>query len=189
MQQERRLIRERSRSSRRDLTPESRRLLSTAASERLLVSLTTPFPHVVLGYAATSEEIDPHPALGALSKTDSLIAYPRIAGPGDLSLHICTVSELEPGPLGILQPAAGTTVIDVDRVDLVIVPGVAFDAQGNRLGYGGGYYDRLLARMPRARRVGLCFDGQLVGEIPIESHDVAMHTIVTPTRTLRCAPR
>lgn len=185
MQQERRLIRERSRASRRELTPESRRLLSTAASERLLVSLKTPFPYIVLGYAATAEEIDPRPALGALRDSGSLIAYPRIAGPGVLTLHTCSISELEPGPLGILQPAAGTPVVNVGQVELVIVPGVAFDAQGNRLGYGGGYYDRLLAHMPLAKRVGLCFDGQLVGEIPVEPHDVRMHAIVTPTRTLR----
>lgn len=185
----RQLIRARTRAARQALTAECRTLMSSALAERLIVSLTAPFPHTILGYAATDEEIDPSPALNALRDADSVIAYPRISGPGTLSLHVCSARDLKPGPLGILQPGERARVVKPAAVELVIVPGVAFDVQGNRLGYGAGYYDRLLGDMPHARRVGVCFDEQVVREIPVESHDIPMHMIITPTRTFRSHQR
>ena len=66
-----------------------------------------------------------------------------------------------------------------DAIDLIIVPGVGFDRQGNRLGRGKGYYDRLLPRIPSAYKIGICFPFQLVEEIPAEPFDIRMDEIVT----------
>jgi 5-formyltetrahydrofolate cyclo-ligase len=74
----------------------------------------------------------------------------------------------------------------VDRLDLVVVPGVAFDPQGNRLGWGAGYYDRLLAQVRAdAPIVALAFECQIVPAIPPESHDVPVDVIVTEQRIIR----
>ncbi len=180
-------IREHARAARRALPPDEHELLSRAACERLLVLpqvTTLPQGSVVLGYAASAEELDPAHALDALRARGMRIAYPRVSGPGSLSLHECDPGTLEPGPFGIRQPCETATALTASRVAFVIVPGVAFDRTGHRLGYGGGFYDRLLTPM-QASLAGIAFDGQLVDEVPVEAHDVRVHWVVTPTRTLR----
>jgi 5-formyltetrahydrofolate cyclo-ligase len=78
--------------------------------------------------------------------------------------------------------------VDARRLDLLLVPGVAFDAEGQRLGHGKGYYDRLLSDCPAAVRVGLALSSQLVERVPSGAHDVPMHIVITPTGTFRCDP-
>lgn len=92
-----------------------------------------------------------------------------------------------PGPFGIRQPRVGVhPPVDVREVDLVVVPGVAFDPQGTRLGWGAGYYDRLLAEArPSTPIVALAFECQMVPAIPIREHDVRVTMIVTERRTIR----
>lgn len=95
------------------------------------------------------------------------------------------LDELEPGMLGILEPRADLRRADARAVrleapDLVVVPGVAFDREGGRIGQGAGYYDRLLARAPAGvAYVGIAFECQLVDAIPVLPHDVRMHKVVT----------
>jgi 5-formyltetrahydrofolate cyclo-ligase len=66
----------------------------------------------------------------------------------------------------------------------VVVPGIAFDAHGARIGFGAGYYDRLLPHLPGAYRLALAYDFQVQDSLPTEPHDIAMHAVVTPDRTL-----
>lgn len=80
---------------------------------------------------------------------------------------------------GILEPD-GTTFRDYSEIDLVLVPGVAFDREGYRLGHGMAYYDRLLPRLTRAHKVGVGFDFQLVDGVPVEPHDEVLDAIVVP---------
>lgn len=83
---------------------------------------------------------------------------------------------------GIRRPREGAPV-PPNCVDLIVVPGLAFDAEGRRLGRGAGYYDRFLTRLRRgAMVVGLAFDGQVVGEVPVDQGDVPMHAVVTERR-------
>lgn len=92
------------------------------------------------------------------------------------------------GPLQIREPAVKAWVSPV-AVDLFLVPGLAFDRSGGRLGYGGGHYDRLLAeRAARSLLVGLALDWQVVDAVPMESHDRRMDWIATPRRMIRCRP-
>ena len=80
--------------------------------------------------------------------------------------------------------------VDLRDVDWVLVPGVAFDARGHRLGYGGGYYDRLLALMaPSVPRVAGAFDLQVQEDVPAAPHDLTVDVVVTPTRTLAAPAR
>jgi 5-formyltetrahydrofolate cyclo-ligase len=141
---------------------------------------------LVLAYVALPAEIDPLPAVIALRHRGIKIAYPRIASPGVLGVHIVDdEADLVPGPFGLAQPDEVAPQAALNLIDAAIVPAVAFDERGMRLGYGGGYYDRLLPLLrPDCLRVGLAFDEQILAEIPAEAHDVAVDLIVTQTRAL-----
>lgn len=90
------------------------------------------------------------------------------------------LDELNDAHWNIPQPPLHTArwLEDWQRIDLAIVPGIAFDRRGQRIGYGAGYYDRLLPHL-LARRVGLCFEDQLCDHLPADPHDIAMHWIIT----------
>lgn len=92
------------------------------------------------------------------------------------------------GHFGIREPAAGCAEIPLSHLDLLLVPGVAFDWHGHRLGHGKGYYDRLLAGV-RGVKCGIAFDGQMANEIPTGPSDVRMDFILTPTRGEEIAER
>jgi 5-formyltetrahydrofolate cyclo-ligase len=141
----------------------------------------------VLGYAALPNEFDPMPAIWRLRKRGVRIAYPRIEAPGVLGMHyVDHEMELVPGPFGLAQPGEHAPRASHYMIDAVIVPAVAFDEQGTRLGYGGGYYDRLLPMMrPECFRIGICFDEQVLPHIPTEQHDECVDVIVTPARIIR----
>lgn len=103
--------------------------------------------------------------------------------------------ELEPGRWGILEPPVTLRerwperLVSPKQLDAVVVPGVAFDGKGNRLGYGKGYYDRLLAAVrPEALRIGLCFDCQVASEVPAAAHDQRMHYLITESGIAPCCP-
>jgi 5-formyltetrahydrofolate cyclo-ligase len=103
--------------------------------------------------------------------------------------------EVEPSTLGIPEPKKEfIRKVDVSIIDLFVLPGVAFDIQGNRLGYGAGYYDRILGRTPQAHvsgevpLIGLAFEFQVVDCIPSSAHDVRVHKIVTEERVIECRP-
>jgi len=106
-------------------------------------------------------------------------------------LHLYAVNDpdqdLQPGYRGIPEPVKGRLVaIDPLSIDTVILPGSVFDEQGGRLGYGGGYYDRFLAfDAPRARRVGIAFERQIVPRLPLLPHDKRLHILVTEKRIIR----
>lgn len=130
---------------------------------------------VVLVYSALPEEVD----LSALvaQAGDRTLAWPVVVGRGR-ALALREAVDLRPGPFGILEPGPAAPPVAAADVDLVVVPGVAFDSAGRRLGQGGGYYDRTLAGL-RAARVGVCFHGQVVDTVPSDAHDLGMDWVVT----------
>lgn len=141
---------------------------------------------VVLAHAATSDELDPAIAVRMLEARGVRVAYPRIEPKARLGLHFADPSELEPSRYGIREPAISAPRAAYDEIDAVLVPGLAFDERGLRLGRGGGYYDRLLPLLrPDAVRIGIAYDEQVLERIPAEDHDVEMDLVVTPTRVLR----
>jgi 5-formyltetrahydrofolate cyclo-ligase len=85
-------------------------------------------------------------------------------------------NEMEIGELGIKSPV-GKEFMDFDKIDLIIVPGIAFDAKGNRLGRGKGYYDRFLHKL-RSYKIGICFDFQLFEQIPVDNHDYKVDEVI-----------
>jgi 5-formyltetrahydrofolate cyclo-ligase len=97
-----------------------------------------------------------------------------------IACRIESFDELERGHYGIREPMADLIrPVPPEEIDVIVVPAVAFDRQGHRLGYGGGYYDRFFPGVPRAIRIGIAFARQIVEEIPVDPHDVEMDRIVT----------
>lgn len=187
---DKRSVRARARFARQAVPADERAVLAAAACERALAIPGVAAARHVLGFAAAPEELDPAPLLDALRTLGATICLPRITGPGSLALHVCeTGTALESGPFGLRQPSDDAPPADTDAIDLVIAPGVAFDVHGNRLGFGGGFYDRLLSGMPEPLRVALAFDGQVVERVPTDAHDEPVDFVVTPTRTLETRAR
>ena len=119
------------------------------------------------------------------------VAVPRVDAPARM-LHALVIEDLErdvePGYRGIPEPRADRPAIPLDRIDWVLVPGIAFDPAGKRLGYGGGYYDRLLPLLPpAAERVAGAFEAQIVERVPAARHDIGVDCIVTERRMLACS--
>lgn len=143
---------------------------------------------VVSAYLPMRSEIDPTPLMLALIGLGYVVAAPVIAGRG-LPLVFRTWRPGEAaarGPLGAPHPVEGETVAP----DLVIAPLLAFDAEGWRLGYGGGYYDRTLAALRAAKPVaalGLAFAGQEVERVPHGPNDARLDAIVTEAGLVRPA--
>lgn len=162
-----------------------------AASESLAAALLSlqelAGARIVLAYGATPEEIDPAPTVASLRARGTRVALPRIESPGVLGVHLVEHDDdLDAGPYGLTQPRADAPRVPLDDIDAVLVPGVAFDEAGFRLGYGGGYYDRLIPQLrDDCLTIGIAYDEQLLERIPAEEHDVRVRLVVTPTRVLR----
>ncbi|MDP3097932.1 MAG: 5-formyltetrahydrofolate cyclo-ligase [Syntrophales bacterium] len=131
-------------------------------------------------------------SFGSEVVTDGLIVWGWEAGkrivvpfchPESRELTPCLLgdfAELETGHYGIREPKADRLIpVPREEIDAVLIPAVAFDRQGRRVGYGGGYYDRFLPEIPRAARIGAAFACQIVAEIPPDPHDVPADRIVT----------
>lgn len=137
----------------------------------------------VAGYHAHRDEADPALLLQALAKRGAPIAFPRmIAKDTALEFHRVPDGEfLRPGTHGIHEPLAHWPRV---VPDILLVPLLAFDDQGYRLGYGGGYYDRTLtalsgAALPGVRAIGIAYAGQRMDFLPHDAHDCRLHAILT----------
>ena len=138
---------------------------------------------LVLFYAPFDGEVDTFEMIKQAQKLGKKIALPRILRKEKkiIPARVNSIErELTPGPYGILQPQAdGKKTLSVEELDLVIVPGVAFDKQNNRLGRGGGYYDRFLSTLPsHIPTAGLAFDFQIVNDLPRQKHDVSVSCVL-----------
>ena len=135
----------------------------------------------ILMYHSLPDELSTHRFLEKWNKQKTFY-LPRVNGV-NLEILPYDQSRLEFGAFHIEEPT-GTDTVDVNNIELIIVPAVAYDRIGNRLGRGKGFYDRLLAST-KATKIGVAYEFQLVDEIPAESHDVPMDMIITPLATLR----
>ena len=101
-----------------------------------------------------------------------------------IATKIDSLENLVTGKFGI-RSVKDPIKIDPSQIDLIIVPGAGFDRLGNRLGLGGGFYDRFLQKTPRALKIALAFQFQIVDKIPVESHDQKIDAIVTSEGVIR----
>ena len=142
-----------------------------------------------LVYLSFGSEFDTAPAIAWLRGRGVTIVLPRVERePRGLVLHEVAdpQTDLAPGVWGIREPvSARCPRVERESVDLVLAPGVAFTPDGGRLGYGGGFYDRLLADWPgRPPILAAAFDMQVLDELPLAAHDVPVDAVVTESRVL-----
>ena len=164
--------------SRRDLMTEADRV---AASARIAATIDALLPAgTVALYAAKSTEVDLAGLDADLRARGVRVVYPRVV-PGQRVLELAE-GNLAPGTFGLREPTGAA--VPLDEIAAFVVPGIAFDREGGRLGWGGGYYDATLAlARPDARRIGVAYDCQLVERIPRDAHDIKLDLVVTETAT------
>ena len=170
---------------RRVWATEAQRRAQDEAALRALLAVSDPWRRArsALVYVAFADEPDPiDPRWRAGDTPVPALATTRTVGPGEpLKLH-AWVEPFERHPFGFLQPRPDAPPVDPGAIDLVLVPGLAFDIHGARLGHGQGHYDRLLQRIPgHAPRVGVTLDALVVERLPTEPHDVPMSHLLTPS--------
>jgi 5-formyltetrahydrofolate cyclo-ligase len=165
------------------ISPAARTTLSAQIRDRLKEQAVWKNAGSVLFFAPRPDELDLWPLLEDALAAGKIAALPRYHPTGK-NYVIARVqnlrSEIAPGAFGIREPAARCPEIPLSRLDLILVPGVAFDWHGHRLGRGKGFYDRLLAGT-RGVKCGIAFDEQMVNEVPAGPSDVRMNFILTPT--------
>ena len=162
--------------------------VSSSAAQRNLLSLGEFVrAECVALYAPAHNETDTGLILTAAFQSGKRVLYPAVCGHHMVFRHVERLEELQQGTFGILEPCATAAEHQADEADLIVVPGVAFDQSGHRIGYGKGFYDRFLHHPGRtASLVGLCHDFQLTdGAIPADSHDIPMDIVVTDERIIR----
>ena len=138
-------------------------------------------------YAPAHSETDTGLILAAAFKARKRVLYPAVCGHQMVFRSVERVEALQEGAFGILEPCPTGTDHQADEADLIVVPGVAFDLSGHRIGYGKGFYDRFLHHPGcRAHLIGLCHDFQLTdGAIPADVHDIPMEIVVSDKRIIR----
>jgi 5-formyltetrahydrofolate cyclo-ligase len=166
------------------MAPEQRATASDRACALLEQQAVWKKANLIFFYAPLPEELDIWPLLSDSLAAGKTVALPRFdsATQRYVACQITDVArDLNHGQFGIREPGAHCIAVPPNRLDLVLVPGVAFDLQGRRLGRGKGFYDQMLAAV-RGTTCGVAFDEQIVDTIPIEPHDVHLNCILTPTR-------
>jgi 5-formyltetrahydrofolate cyclo-ligase len=164
---------------RRALTADAVRDLSARMVAQLLALPELVGVRIVAVYAAMQNEIDPAAAVQALRARGVTIVYPRVAR-DHLVFHVTSdPAAFAPSRLGVPEPTADLSQVALADVDLFLIPGLAFDRQGQRVGWGKGYYDHTLAAAPHATRVGLAYGFQIVTQVPTRPGDEAMDLVVT----------
>ena len=145
---------------------------------------------IILFYISYDNEVNTHPMIQACFKEGKRVVVP-VSNVHETTLTLSELrswDDLAPGAYSILEPRAESVrEMPASSIDLMIIPGVVFDLEGNRIGHGMGYYDRLLKTVDRVTRFGLAFEFQILERIPAEKHDVRMQKIITEDRIINCS--
>ena len=170
---------------RKSLSPEEFRSASLSIQAAFLETDHFKRARSVLVYSPIHYEVDTELIVRSALSSGKKVAFPVVMGHELIFREVRDLSSLEKGAFGILEPCATGRFFDVEDADILVVPGVAFDLNGHRIGYGKGYYDKTIHRLEgHGKLVGLCYDFQLVDEILGEAHDVKMDLIITDKRVV-----
>lgn len=172
------------------MTAQEVRAAGASIAALVLASPNYAAAQTICSYLAIGNEAPTLPILHAALAGGKRVALPRTLLPDRrLLLHqVDTLSGLVPGRYGIPEPAAEAPIIPAAEVELFLVPGSVFDAEGNRLGYGAGLYDSVLAASAGCR-MALAFAWQVAPHVPTGAHDMPMDLLVTELAVLDCRQR
>ncbi len=166
------------------MSPAERASASLQACARLEQQPLWRAAQAILFYAPIDGELDIWPLLVDSLASGKTVLLPRFIPEQNLYVA-CQIKDaardLQTGQFGVREPLASCEKNLLNHLDLILVPGIAFDLSGHRLGRGKGFYDRLLAAL-QGPTCGVAFDQQIVSQIPVEPHDMRLNCILTPTR-------
>lgn len=179
-------LRERVRALRRVLPEAACVARSSALCERLVALPEFDRARVIVGYAAYRKEASVDGALRTAEAAGKSVGLVRVEPENALGVHLHRSADpLIENAYGILEPAEDAPRIELDAIDLIMVPALVVDERGHRIGYGQGYYDRLLPRLAHAFKIAVAYDFQLLAETPNTHSDVALDCVVTDERVVR----
>ncbi|MGN1263895.1 MAG: 5-formyltetrahydrofolate cyclo-ligase [Prevotella sp.] len=170
-------LREKIRTMKRQFDRQELERLSLHAINRLMEHERFQAAHTVMLYHALPDEVST--SLIMETVTGKRLLLPRVTGEG--TMELCEYNgpeDMKEGAFHIMEPC-GKVFDNYRAIDLAVVPGVAFDRNGNRLGRGKGYYDRFLPLVPQAYKIGICFEFQLVDEVPTDGNDIRMDEVIS----------
>lgn len=169
-------LRRQIRDTKRQFTPQQLEELSLPVIERLKSRLAD--ARVVLAYYSLPDEVCTHRLIDDLLAMGKVVLLPKVIDEQQMEIRrYYGVQDLQHGVLGLFEPG-GEPFTDYAKIDVALVPGMAFDSEGHRLGRGRGYYDRFLRLIPSARTIGVCFPFQIVPQIPMEPTDIPVSEMV-----------
>lgn len=169
----RRLIREKKRAmTQQQILLRSERLAELFAATQVYQAAKT-----VYGYLPYNQEVRTVPILERAMQEGKRVAVPKVYGDTMHFIYLEDLSKVEKSSFGIPEPVADEPVAE-DETALVLMPGVAFTKAGDRMGYGGGFYDRFLAEEPNHPTVALCYDFQILDSLPTEEFDIPVDMVL-----------
>jgi len=181
-------LRTRMRGVRKALGPQARGARSEKIAERVLALPAWQSARTVMLFVSMPLEVDTTPLERAARAAGKRIAAPRMNETGlEVRAWDDGMSIELTGRMQVPEPPVTAELVPEPSVDLVIVPALALDERGARIGYGAGLYDGMLPRLTGARRVGVCFDFQLVAEVPETRGDERVQVVITDQRTIEIA--
>ena len=171
-------------SKRAAISPEEREKISHELIKIFLATEIYRESKIIMAYSSMPDELQLNELFTACFSDKKILAIPLIVGKGEMqAVEVPNFDSLEIGAFNI--PTVKKELrkfIEPAQIDCVIVPGAAFDVKGNRLGLGGGYYDRFLPQTVNAKKIALAYDFQLVKSLPTETHDAKIDMVLTPKR-------
>lgn len=169
----RRAIRERKRA----MTEEEIAARSAALGELFAASELYRKAETIYGYLPYNQEVRTVPILEQALRDGKKVAVPKVYGDEMRFIYLTDMSQVEKGYAGIPEPVADEPVAR-DKTALVLMPGLAFDPQGHRIGYGGGFYDRFLEQEPDHPTLALCYEFQMLSHLETEAHDIPVDCVL-----------
>ena len=167
---------------RESLTSDEKEYLDNVIYEKVLNSSIYKKSKVVFIYVSFKKEVDTHRIIKDALKGGKIVAVPKVISKdkGMIAVNIKSINELKKGYFGVYEPVKIDKIIEPTLIDLVIMPGVAFDKYGGRIGYGGSFYDRFLkAASEKPYKLALAYKFQIIDRVPLMEHDILFDGIIT----------
>lgn len=165
------------REKKRAMTEEQIQAFSNQLGEKLAASDCYRSAKTIYGYLPYNQEVRTVPMLERALREGKRVAVPKVFGEEMRFIFLEDLSQVEKGYAGIPEPIADSPVAD-DPNALVLMPGLAFDSQGHRIGYGGGFYDKFLEAEPSHPTVALCYGFQMFESLETEAHDIPVDLVL-----------
>ena len=183
---DKKLLRKEMRARRKSLTEFKRQTLSNEIVKKFLTQDVYKNSQVIMAYVSMPEEVQLQKIFVDAFAQKKILVIPFIIGKGEMqAVQVESFDALEVGEFGILTVRKDSRkIISPEKINCVIVPGTAFDLNLNRLGLGGGFYDKFLPRAVNAKKIALAYEFQIVENVPTEPHDFKIDMIITENRII-----